>query len=93
MPLSNTVAQELGLRQRVCSIDQTELYGTAKLYEDVFEGLGHLEGIVFHLQLNPESQRVLKPARRIPIALQSKVKAEFDLMEIAGVIEKVTELT
>nr|XP_037290836.1 uncharacterized protein LOC119186244 isoform X3 [Rhipicephalus microplus] len=91
--LSGTVAEELGLLQRVCSVDQIELYGTAKPYEDVFEGLGQLEGIVYHLKLKPGSQGVVKPARRIPIALQSKVKAELDRMETAGVIVKVTEPT
>nr|XP_037288891.1 uncharacterized protein LOC119181752 [Rhipicephalus microplus] len=91
--LSGTVAEELGLLQRVCSVDQLELYGTAKPYEDVFEGLGQLEGIVYHLKLKPGSQGVVKPARRIPIALQSKVKAELDRMETAGVIVKVTEPT
>lgn len=91
--LSGTVAEELGLLQRVCSIEQTELYGAAKPYEDVFEGLGQLEGIVYHLKLKPGSQGVVKPTRRIPIALQSKVKAELDRMETAGVIVKVTEPT
>ncbi|XP_049513993.1 uncharacterized protein LOC125941099 [Dermacentor silvarum] len=91
--LSGAVAEELGLLKRVSYVEQLELYDAAKPYKDVFEGLGQLEGMVYHLKLKPGSQGAVKPARRIPIALQSKVKAELDRMETSGVIAQVTEPT
>ncbi|XP_049515895.1 uncharacterized protein LOC125942024, partial [Dermacentor silvarum] len=91
--LSGAVAEELGLLKRVSYVEPLELYDAAKPYKDVFEGLGQLEGMVYHLKLKPGSQGAVKPARRIPIALQSKVKAELDRMETSGVIAQVTEPT
>ncbi|KAL3191984.1 hypothetical protein MRX96_018104 [Rhipicephalus microplus] len=86
--LSGTVAEERGLLQRVLSIEQTKLYGTSKLYEDVFEGLGELQGIVYHFRFRLGFRGVVKPARWISIALKIKTKAVLDCMKTAGVIEK-----
>lgn len=91
--LSGSVAEQLGLLRRVASVEQPELYEIAEAYEDVFSGLGMLTGVIYHMKLKPEAQGVIRPARRIPIALQEKTKAELDRMEEAQVIKKVTEPT
>ncbi|KAK8782784.1 hypothetical protein V5799_015874 [Amblyomma americanum] len=91
--LSGSVAEKLGLIRRIASLEHQELYDVVKPYEDVFSGLGELKGVVYHLKLKPGSQGVVKAARRIPFALEDRVKAELDRMEAAGVVSKVTEPT
>lgn len=69
------------------------LYEAALPYEDIFHGLGQLKGVVYHMKLKPESHKVIKPAIRVPVALQDRVKAELQRMEADKVIVKVTEPT
>ncbi|KAL1444203.1 hypothetical protein MTO96_029969 [Rhipicephalus appendiculatus] len=45
------------------------------------------------MKLKPGAVGVVVPARRVPVALQDKVKAELQGMEAQGVIAKVTEPT
>ena len=47
----------------------------------------------YSIQLNPEVQPVVHAARKIPVALREKVKAELDRMESLNVISKVDEPT
>ncbi|XP_064469713.1 uncharacterized protein LOC135384442 [Ornithodoros turicata] len=97
--LSGTVSEHLGLvsrmvhSTRVHEDNQFGLYEAARPYEDVFKGLGKLKGIVYHMRLKPNVKGVVKPARRIPVALKDKVKDTLDRMEADGVICKVTEPT
>ncbi|XP_064486020.1 uncharacterized protein LOC135398556 [Ornithodoros turicata] len=97
--LSGTVSEHLGLVSRmvhpthVHKDNQLGLYEAARPYDDVFKGLGKLKGIVYHMRLKPNVKGVVKPARRIPVALKDKVKDTLDRMEADGVICKVTEPT
>lgn len=91
--LSGSVAEKLGLVRRIASLEQQDTYDIVKPYEDVFTGLGELKGGIYHLKLKPGSQGVVKSARRIPYAVEDRVKVELDRMEAAGVIAKVTEPT
>lgn len=93
LTLSGSVAEKLGLLLRLASVEQRELYEAAKHYADVFDGLGSLKGIVYHMKLKPGSQGVVRPARRIPLALKDKAKRELDRMEAERVVQKVTEPT
>jgi len=60
-------------------------------YKDVFEGLGHIGDSSF--VLNPDIKPVQHTPRRIPIALQDKVKDKLDDLETKGIIAKVSEPT
>ena len=62
-------------------------------YEDVFNGeLGTLPGTV-HFTVDPTVKPVVSPARRIPIALQSKVRSELNRLTELGVLIPVDEPT
>ncbi|XP_064458840.1 uncharacterized protein K02A2.6-like [Ornithodoros turicata] len=100
LTLSGKASEELGLIQRTVhsavatkTSDEHHLYGPAQPYRDVFEGLGKLRGVQYHMKLTPHAKGVVKPARRIAVALKDKVKRELDHMEADGVIAKVTEPT
>ncbi|KAL1442860.1 hypothetical protein MTO96_046221 [Rhipicephalus appendiculatus] len=45
------------------------------------------------MKLKPGAVGVVVPARRVPVPLQDKVKAELQHMEAQGVMTKVTEPT
>ena len=58
----------------------------------VFTGLGRLEK-PYHIEIHPTVSTVINPPRKIPAALQERVKAGLDDMEKRGVIRKVEEPT
>ncbi|CAF2748036.1 unnamed protein product [Lepeophtheirus salmonis] len=61
-------------------------------FSNVFEGLGTLQGQVY-LKLNDPVQPAISTSRRIPMALQPKVKAELDRLVSIRVIEHISEPT
>ena len=62
-------------------------------YHDVFDGtLGTFEGDV-HLHTDENIHPVVMPARRIPLAVRSRLKAELDRLTSIGVITPVDEPT
>ncbi|XP_052819930.1 uncharacterized protein K02A2.6-like [Mya arenaria] len=63
-----------------------------KKYKEVFDGIGLLAGEC-KIHIDPTVQPVVHPSRKVPIALQEKVKDELLRMESLGVIEKVNEPT
>ncbi|XP_052797485.1 uncharacterized protein K02A2.6-like [Mya arenaria] len=63
-----------------------------KEYKEVFDGIGLLAGEC-KIHIDPTVQPVVHPPRKVPIALQEKVKDELLRMESLGVIEKVNEPT
>lgn len=54
--------------------------------------MGHIP-IKVSIKVDPKVVPVVLPARRIPYALQSGVKAELDRMRKMGIIESITEPT
>ncbi|GBM45276.1 Uncharacterized protein K02A2.6, partial [Araneus ventricosus] len=61
-------------------------------YSDIFEGVGRLPGkhkIILHEDATP----VIAASRKIPLALENKLKDELFRMEQNGIIEKVTKPT
>ncbi len=84
---------QMNLVQRVDTVDnknknEKQKTGTPqKKYEDVFDGLGCLEG-KYHINLKQNVQPVVHAPRRVPIALRDKVKDELARMEKLGVIRK-----
>ncbi|XP_049513828.1 uncharacterized protein K02A2.6-like [Dermacentor silvarum] len=91
--LSGSVAQRLGFICRVQHIEVDELYPPAQPFAEVFSGLGELKGYEYEIKLKPGAVGVIVPARRIPVALEGKTRAELQRMEDQGVITKVTEPT
>ncbi|XP_075539780.1 uncharacterized protein LOC142574588 [Dermacentor variabilis] len=89
--LSGKVAERLGLIGRINTLDALETNRIVERFRDVFQGLGEIKDVAYHMELKPEARGVIKPARRIAIALQERVRAELDRMERDGVVVKVTE--
>ena len=62
-------------------------------YGSLFNGsLGKLP-VEYRMKLDPNVKPVIRPPRRIPIAVQDKVKAELDRLVDIGVIVPVSEPT
>ena len=60
-----------------CSQDVDEIL---KKYEDVFDGIGCLEGS-YQIEIDPTVSPVVHPPRKIPFTQREKVKGELDRME------------
>ncbi|KAL1279192.1 hypothetical protein QQF64_025865 [Cirrhinus molitorella] len=61
--------------------------------KDLFtDELGELP-ITYSMTIDPSVQPVVRPAHRIPLAMQGRVKAELDRMQSLGVIAPVSEPT
>ena len=70
-------------------LDKQQILGE---YRDVFEGIGLFPGECT-IRTDPDVPPVVHPPRRVPLALQDKLKAELERMEKLDVICKVTEPT
>ena len=69
--------------------------GTAKIldeYKDVFEGVGKLPGKC-KIHLKEGAVATVQPPKRIPFALQEKLKEELDHLESMGITEKTSRPT
>lgn len=61
-------------------------------YDNVFDGLGHMEGKL-HLEVNKAAKPTVMPPRRVPLAIKKLLKEELDRLEKLNVILKVEEPT
>lgn len=84
--------EKLNLIKRVMSVDSSAKKSLLKEYNDVFEGIGELEGY-HHIVIDKSVNPVIHPPRRVPIALRDKLKAEIDRMEKLGIVQKVEQPT
>ena len=82
----------MNLIQRIEAID-TQIPESLSKYSDVFEGLGCITDVIYHIELNPGSKPVVHPPRRVPVTLRPKVLEELKRMEQLDVIEKINEPT
>ena len=73
-------------------IDQVKVQNILEEYEDVFGGVGRLPG-EYHITVSEGLPRIAHAARRFPLPLMPKLKAELDRMVEASVITPVTEPT
>ena len=98
---ANTSENELGVIKRVYSVvDGTGINLNDKLtesdiftkYDDVFTGLGCLEGEV-DIKLKDDAQPVVNPPRNVPVAIRETLKDELESMVKKGVLSRVTEPT
>ncbi|XP_064486087.1 uncharacterized protein LOC135398631 [Ornithodoros turicata] len=92
--LSGSLCERLGLLKRIETISETDTnpqvqYPVAKPYDDIFHGLGKVKDVVYSMKLKPGVQGVVRPARKVPVAMRQKVYEELKKMEQDGVISKV----
>ena len=64
-----------------------EKYGT------LFSELPGTLPVTYKMKPKPDVKSVIRPARRVPVARQEKVKQELEKMEQNGIIKKVTQAT
>ncbi|GFT06271.1 uncharacterized protein K02A2.6 [Trichonephila clavipes] len=85
--------KELKLIERIdaieCSINKNELI---KQYKDVFTGVGEFPNEPYHITLKDNAVPVIHPPRRVPLALQPKLKSTLDRLE-KGIVSKVNKPT
>ena len=62
-------------------------------YYNVFEGLGCVTDIHYHIKIDPTETPVIHPPRRVPITLRPRIQNELERMESLDVIKKATEPT
>ena len=74
------------------AVSTSESSDIIREFDDVFTGRGRMPGQV-NLQVDPNIQPVIMRPRRVPIAVQPKLKTELERLEHEGVIEKVDEPT
>ena len=70
----------------------TELNNLITEYQDIFHGIGKFPG-EHSFTLRPDTEPVVHPPRRVPVALCDKVKQDLDRMVSNDIITKVTEPT
>ena len=64
-----------------------------KIYPSVFEGtVGKLSGTL-HLQVDPTVEPTRQPLRRIPLAMQTRLKDELERLERLQIIQREDEPT
>ena len=92
--LGLSTCENLNLIKRVMVVRSKEkqLPSFISEFENCFGQLGTLQK-VHKIVLDPSVPPVVHPPRRVPIAIQPKLKEELDRMEKLGVISKVTEPT
>lgn len=84
--LGRKTCEELQLIIRIQEIQELDT-------EDLCDGLGCLKDFEYDIDLVPDAQFEIHPARRIPYAIRDAVKKELDAMVSLGVIRPVTEAT
>ena len=61
-------------------------------YDDVFEGLGKLDG-QYHIVTDESIRPVVHPPRRLPVAMTERVQRNLEEMAAANIIEQVDQPT
>lgn len=59
-----------------------------KEYKNVFEGIGNI-GKPYHINIEETAKPVVNPVRKVPFALQNKLKQTLDELEKLNIIKKV----
>ena len=96
--LGLSTSVELNLIKRIDTVQEqntpdnsnSEIY---EKYKDVFDGLGCITDILYHIDVDPSCQPIIHPPRRVPIMLRPQLQEELERMERLEVIEKVSTPT
>ena len=59
------------------------------LFLDLFKGIGTMENVQVHLDVNPEIEPVVQAPRKIPHSMMEPLKAELDCMLKLDVIQRL----
>ncbi len=62
-------------------------------YQDLFKGLGNINGFSYEIKLKPDAVGKIEPCRKVPINLMDPLKTELSKMEKSNVIRKIDEPT
>ena len=83
------------LHSMVHEVDTTDAFRAAILYEykDLFQGNLGNKAVVYKMRLDANVTPVIRPSRRIPLAMEESVKRELDRMVRIGAITPVSEPT
>lgn len=77
---------KLNLIKRIEEIKQTD--NIIEKFTDVFEGIGNITQ-PYHINLKPNTKPVVQPIRKVPFALQDKLKEHLNNLEKNKIIKKV----
>jgi len=84
--------EKLGLIQVADAVESTVTSPLIDQYADVFSGLGTMPG-EYSIAVDKSVRPVVQPARKIPLHLKAKLRAELDRMEQQQIICKRSEPT
>ena len=84
---------KLKLIQRVDAVSITNKDDVLNQYHNVFEGIGKFPGSEYRIELKPNACPVIHPPRRVPQALQQRLKETLDRLESSEIITKVNKPT
>jgi hypothetical protein len=65
--------KQMGVLQRVMTVSQKDVCDILEDYDDVFTGLGCLEG-EYHIEIDPTTKPVVHAPHRVPVALRDGLK-------------------
>ena len=85
-------AQDLGLIKQVGSITTNGYENVIRTYQDVFKGLGCLQGH-HSIDIDPNVRPVVHPCRKVPFSVRKRLKKELDRMSDIRVVVKEDEPT
>ncbi|GBN11898.1 Transposon Ty3-I Gag-Pol polyprotein [Araneus ventricosus] len=86
---------ELKLIERIDAIECSKISKNEliKQYKDVFTGTGEFPDEPYHITLKVNAIPVIHPPRRVPQALQTKLKETLDKLEKEKIVSKVNKPT
>lgn len=81
--------------ENILEVSMTEALTKEKVcsqFQDVFSGLGLLEGD-YHLQINPNATPIVQAPRKVPIAIKKDRENELERLVKLGILARLTEPT
>ena len=72
--------------QNIPDSSNTKFY---EKFKDVFDGLGCISDVIYHINIDPSCQPIIHPPCHVPIKLRPMIHEELTHMESLDVIEKV----
>ena len=59
------------------------------MYPECFDGIGRFKDYKYHISIEENAKPVVHPARKVALALQTKVKKELESLDEQGIITPV----
>ena len=84
-------SRDLGVIEVKCA-DNVNLNDLMKEYEDIFKGLGKVEG-QFKIKVDPNATPAIHAPRKIPLSILPKLESTLKTLISSGVISKIDEPT